>query len=310
MLLGQSIDYAGVFPPAQLPLVQALENYAAFKHRPEAWLLGRFVCPIDQLRTIAANESLIGTEKTICVSVVGTASDGMTQLLYNLLHDVQLLVEFIQAHGTFAKVEALELKLPTASLLPETNLLEKVLKGTSITAAKLPALHLFMEVPAGPDWQQRVSGLLQVIQAGGYGNFGLKIRLGGLAESDMPSPEQVAFFIEACRKAGVRWKATAGLHHPISDPDLENNDSQFGFLNLFAASVLGWVHALNQAQITAILKATSISDFSFDESSFSFGDHHVTLAEIEQGRGQSLASIGSCSFDEPCAGLRQLQLIV
>jgi hypothetical protein len=42
------IDYAGVFPPAALPLEQALANYERYRASPEAWMLGRFVLPVGQ----------------------------------------------------------------------------------------------------------------------------------------------------------------------------------------------------------------------------------------------------------------------
>lgn len=42
------IDYAGVFPPAALPLDQALANYARYRALPEGWMLGRFVLSVGQ----------------------------------------------------------------------------------------------------------------------------------------------------------------------------------------------------------------------------------------------------------------------
>src|SRR6516165_211295 len=47
-LLSRIIDYAGMFPPAQLPLEQAIRNYARYRTEPESWMLGRFVCPAAQ----------------------------------------------------------------------------------------------------------------------------------------------------------------------------------------------------------------------------------------------------------------------
>src|SRR5436190_17389433 len=49
VLLEGVIDYAGLFPPAKLPLDQALRNYARYRHEPEGWMLGRFVCPASRL---------------------------------------------------------------------------------------------------------------------------------------------------------------------------------------------------------------------------------------------------------------------
>ncbi|MBL8796553.1 MAG: hypothetical protein JNM56_21815, partial [Planctomycetia bacterium] len=43
------IDYAGLFPPAVLPLDQAIRNYASYRKDPDSWMLGRFVCGIPHL---------------------------------------------------------------------------------------------------------------------------------------------------------------------------------------------------------------------------------------------------------------------
>ena len=48
-LLEGSIDYAGLFPPAGLPLETALRNYAAYSAGEAAWALGRFILPVGRL---------------------------------------------------------------------------------------------------------------------------------------------------------------------------------------------------------------------------------------------------------------------
>ena len=47
--LNSILDYAGLFPPAQLPLDQALANYAAYRKHPRAAMLGRFIISADLL---------------------------------------------------------------------------------------------------------------------------------------------------------------------------------------------------------------------------------------------------------------------
>ena len=39
-LLENAIDYAGLFPPADLALEQALKNQAAYVRSPDRWMLG------------------------------------------------------------------------------------------------------------------------------------------------------------------------------------------------------------------------------------------------------------------------------
>lgn len=53
-LLAGAIDYAGMYPPASLPLEQAVANYRRYRADPEAWMLGRFVCPAAKLAELTA----------------------------------------------------------------------------------------------------------------------------------------------------------------------------------------------------------------------------------------------------------------
>ena len=53
ILLAQIVDYAGLFPPADLPMDQAVANYAAYRQDPGAWMLGRFVVPVARLDEFA-----------------------------------------------------------------------------------------------------------------------------------------------------------------------------------------------------------------------------------------------------------------
>lgn len=48
-LLMNVIDYAGLFPPATLPLDAACERYRGYLDAPEGWLLNRLVLPASKL---------------------------------------------------------------------------------------------------------------------------------------------------------------------------------------------------------------------------------------------------------------------
>jgi hypothetical protein len=48
-LLGRLIDHAALFPPASLPMAEALAADRRARAGDDAWLLGRFVCPASQL---------------------------------------------------------------------------------------------------------------------------------------------------------------------------------------------------------------------------------------------------------------------
>jgi hypothetical protein len=51
-LLGGLIDHAPLFPPASLPLAEALEDHRRALASPESWMVSRFVCPASRLGEI------------------------------------------------------------------------------------------------------------------------------------------------------------------------------------------------------------------------------------------------------------------
>ena len=53
------IDYAGLFPPAALPLGPALAEYARHRAGPDAWMLGRFIVPAGRPEGRLTEEELL-----------------------------------------------------------------------------------------------------------------------------------------------------------------------------------------------------------------------------------------------------------
>lgn len=51
-LLAGLIDHAALFPPASLPLEEALAEHARVCRAEESWLVARFVCPASRLREL------------------------------------------------------------------------------------------------------------------------------------------------------------------------------------------------------------------------------------------------------------------
>lgn len=48
-LLANLIDYAGLYPPAGLPLAEVLENFEIYRNSAESWMLNRLVLPAAKL---------------------------------------------------------------------------------------------------------------------------------------------------------------------------------------------------------------------------------------------------------------------
>ena len=48
-LLAGVVDYAGLFPPAELTMQDAVRNYADYLNSADAWALGRFIVPVSRI---------------------------------------------------------------------------------------------------------------------------------------------------------------------------------------------------------------------------------------------------------------------
>src|SRR5262245_12887774 len=54
------IDYAGLYPPASLPLDEVVARYARYHAGPMVWMLGRLILPADRLAEAAALAGAVG----------------------------------------------------------------------------------------------------------------------------------------------------------------------------------------------------------------------------------------------------------
>jgi hypothetical protein len=138
-----------------------------------------------------------------------------------------------------------------------------------------------------------------------------KVRTGGVTESAFPRSQDLIPFIANCKRAGVSWKATAGLHHPVRgvyrltyEPD-SPSCVMHGFVNLFlAAAVLNTGGSEDEA--LAILDETSINAFDFTQDVIRWRSAAFTTAQIRNMRQNFAISFGSCSFEDPISDLKAL----
>lgn len=285
-LLGGAVDYAGLFPPAQLDMQRAVENYAAYRIAPDAWMLGRFVVPVSRLPDFASavrglNQPAI---KPWPVSV----------LLDTPAADVHTIDAFVRANG-FAQCDSVEVKAATSD--------EIVAIGDAVRGHQV---QTFVEVPINSD----PSSLIDAIASHG---LCAKVRTGGVVPSAIPHAIDLARFLEACVRARVTFKATAGLHHPIRAeyaltyaPDGPRG-VMFGFLNVFlAAALLHGGASFDDA--VAMLEETDSHAIQFAHDELAWRDRLIPLTAIESLRRHRLAGFGSCSFTEPVNELAALHI--
>lgn len=299
-LLGGIVDYAGLFPPAALDLDHAVQQFAGHRRSREAWMLGRFVVPaarLDELATVAQGSWATDRAATpwLVSAIAGT----------EVARDVERIAAFNARHRAAAVVDTVEARVCATA-------------DVAALAAQLPrGLRLACELPYdGP-----VGALLAALrQAGGIAKF----RTGGLTVDAFPSSAALADVLAATLLAGVPFKATAGLHHPLRR-DLPLGEAgaiapMHGFLNLFVGAVVSHA-AITRAgaagvgaaerealvgRLVAVLDERDPSMFTCSADGVAWRAWRVDVAGIERARRLFALSFGSCSFDEPVHELTTL----
>ncbi|MEM1043058.1 MAG: hypothetical protein AAGI91_10570 [Bacteroidota bacterium] len=308
------IDYAGLFPPARLPLEVAVPNFAAYRQSEDAWMLGRFICPASRLGDLSAYAEHFTPEAPFPVSVLGSGGADAESFRRAFRDDMQAVKAFEDRHGDSVRSDLLETRLPEAVTEAGSDAVAGVLLRASEAAAEAGVAFERMHFEAGftGEWRETIGGAVTALarhNAGGGPPVGFKVRCGGVTPDAFPTPEQVAFVLAACRDAGVPFKATAGLHHPVRHLDRTVGAMMHGFLNVFGAGVLAHALDLTEASLRQLLRGESIKAFAFDETGFAFQDLSISTRQVARAREVFAMSYGSCSFDEPREDLRAAGLL-
>ena len=317
-LLDDILDYEGLFPPAELSLSQALHNYADYRTEPKAWLLSRFVLPVRQLPDLPPYRSLLSRGAPYRFSVLGTGGDDPETFLDRFVRDLDVLDAFDAEFGGRSQVDRMEIPLPDTLVGAGQTELESFFSSVDrrLVQTGTAKLDLFLRVPTRPASVERLPALCAAVAEHNSrqalparSEMGLKLRCGGGTPEDVPSAQQVAALIVACRDAGIAFKATSGLQRPVRHYDDALDTEMHGFLNLFAGAVLAAEHQLDRDVVETILLEETSSNFRFKKESFSWRNLGASLEGIRHARESLALSFGSCSFEDPIDNLRDLDLL-
>jgi len=344
-LLTGLIDYAGLYPPAKLPMDEAVDNYAEYLRSPQAWLLGRFVCPVSRLEEFrrearrvlprTGGDALGGASNL--PAAPGKGSNGssppridaplsLTHPLARPRHGVDPwdepwrlsaiidgdLEENLDAIFAFNH----EHEQPKNGLANIDAIEVKAALAATIDADVeiIPEeVFPFFEIPLG---QATGAGDMRGFMAALAGSdAGAKIRTGGVTPDAIPACEAVGSFLVSACAADVPFKATAGLHHAIRAEHGLTYDKggpravMHGFLNVFVAAALVKGSRCDGGDVVEALRETDPARFRFTEEAAIWRNRQVTVDELEETREMFALSYGSCSFTEPVEELRALGLL-
>jgi hypothetical protein len=296
VLLGDLIDYAGLFPPASLSMASSVANYDAYTRSRWNWILGRFVVPVARLSEV---EEALATLPPPAPDQ-GSAKWRLSALLgADQVADVACIREFNarMAASRFSRraaVESVEVRVAGSAEITQLS-------------RTIPAeLTGYFEFP--------LSNCAECVAALARCGRRAKIRTGGETADKFPSPESVIEFIGQCAAANVPFKATAGLHHPLRSvhrftyqPESPSG-IMHGFINVFLAAAFLRV-GLDAKLAVELIEEQSVNSIHLDSDGVAWREHRVSRDEIAAARDGFSVSFGSCSFTEPIDDLRSLRFL-
>jgi hypothetical protein len=287
------IDYAGLFPPAVLPLPAVVERYAAYRRGPHARVLGRLVVPAGRLEEVSALGPWRNNGAGPGWRIAALAgSDWRADLTSTATFNLQ--------HAPAAMVDVFEIKVATPDDVGR------------VAEACGPDLRLVCEVPA----PTADGALLDAIARAGAV---AKLRAGGVVAEGFPTAREVARFLWDAARRRLPCKATAGLHHvirgdyPLTYEPGAACTAMHGVLNLLCAAawiapVAGQVAEVPEG-LVAVLERREAPDGRADGVRLHWGHDVVEAAALVRARASSVTAIGSCSFEDPVAELQRLSLL-
>lgn len=259
----------------------AVGEYTEILAGEERWALGRFVIPAARLGDFRD----AGGGPWKLAAIIGS----------DLARDLEAIARF-NGHQDGAVVDTVEFRALTPDALGEA-------------IGHVPAgFHRYAEWPLAADPSPFVA---QVRTRGVHAKF----RTGGIVEDAFPEANALLRHLSAVVDAGVPFKCTAGLHHPVRGhyrltyEPASAQGKMYGFLNvMLAASALQKGLGLEAAR--GLLLAEDSGALTIGDDGIAWGGLAFTLDDLARLRTAGFESFGSCSFREPVDELKTLSRLV
>jgi hypothetical protein len=285
-VLAGSIDYAGLFPPASLTMDAAVRAFAEYTISDDAWALGRFVLPASRL-----DEFVSAARRVSDGDAKGPVCWRLSALVGGLPADIERVRVHNEQFADTWPVEAVEVK---AGHVGDVEML-----------GMLPSdLERYVEIPVAGE----LGAMLAAVRAIGAC---AKVRTGGVTPGAFPDPDDILRFMKVCRDAGVSFKATAGLHHPLRGEypltyePASRVGTMFGYLNIVLAAAF-LLDGAGDDVVRGVLTEGDAEALEFRDDLVHWRDHALPRAALELARGAFIRGVGSCSVREPLDELSAL----
>jgi hypothetical protein len=281
-LLRGLFDDASLFPPAALPMSAAVDGHIRHHAAWYSLLSGPFVCPETRLAQLRAALDAANLAEIDLALIVTAGAAAVAASLDTVATDPRLRLRSVE--------------VPTG--LDATAGQDRAVQAVAEVVAALDSVPLagaagYAEIPLAAHGDD----VLGPIEAHRYRP---KLRTGGQAETAFPDEPALAACLVALADRRIPFKCTAGLHRAVRHTAADTGFEHHGFLNLLLA-VAAAADGAPAEDVAAVLA---------DRDGNEVAARIAGLDPLDSDRVRALvASVGSCSTDEPVADLVALGLI-
>jgi len=307
------IDYAGLFPPAELDLSSAFSNYIKYISGNHSFILSKFICPVKllpELRVIC--DKIPEFKFPVSLSLILSGGKDENTFKENFISDLKIREYFLDGNNSFIAADNFEYKIPE-SIMEDSERLFSLLDFVSQTlkSSNGRKLKFFAETSLAGDWKKNIKTATDIIEEHNekYQDTGFKLRTGGVTADAIPSSDQITYAVRHCLNRNLEMKFTAGLHHPFRHFDKSIGAKMHGFINVFTAGIIAKRHNISDHDLKKLIEDENADNFKFTDTGFCWGGYEIENEDIHFARQTFVKSYGSCSFDEPVEDLKNLNLI-
>ena len=278
-LLRALFDDASLFPPAALPMSDAVAGH--LRHQA-AWyreMSGPFVCPDAKIAELSAALTAANVAELDLALVLPGGSASLDSAVDSVFADPRL------------RLRAVELPMmPTDSGETGAAIAQVT---TALDRTPLAGAAAFVEIPAS----QLTTDDVRVLSEHRYL---AKVRTGGVTAAAFPAEQTLAQCLAVLVAERLAFKCTAGLHHAVRHRAADTGFEHHGFLNVLLA-VAAALSGASTGRVAAQLA---------DCDPWRVADQIARLdADTASAVRALFTSFGTCSTDDPVTDLITLGLV-
>lgn len=276
-LFGRFFDDAALFPPARLPVDEAIPGHLVHRASSHSGVVGPFIAAPAHLDAVDG-------------AIAGRGIGHLDVAVSGKLADVAAALMAVPPHVRVVSLEVAGPAGDVVALLEETR--ERFDGGR--------APQGYVEVGLRRPSDEVLADLDTVAAAGGAPAPRAKFRTGGTTPEAFPTDAEFAVGIVGAARRDLPFKLTAGLHDPARHRDPITGFEHHGLLNVLLAAdaALLWADADEVAGILG----------DRDEAGLARAVRDLAPERVREVRGLVL-SVGTCSITECVDGLTRVGVL-